>query len=146
MVVAPDINIDPLGKIIDFDKTDVPTVRDINLPFLSYFSRFSIVPRDENRTMLPDLMREIESQTKGELRMDNFISTSCTNVHCDVMSISVVMEDGSLFPWAYRVMDLPKDTCWVATKNRKEISNQWWYIDECMGGEEGAKGFWDEFL
>ena len=146
-VVSPDININQIGDLINFAKKNIPTVKGIHFQPLSYFGRFPIVPKDENRTVLPDLLKEIERQTKGELRMDNFIPTSCTNVHCDVKSMSVLMEDGSLFPLTHRAMGPPKDTCCVATKTRKEISDLWRYIDESLGTEGGeAKGTWDEFI
>jgi hypothetical protein len=61
--------------------------------------------------------------------------------------MSVIMEDGSLFPLTHRSMGPPKDTCCIATKTRKEISDLWRYIDETLGtGGEEEKGSWDEFI
>lgn len=145
-IVSPDINIHQIGDLIKFAKKNIPTVKGIHFQPLSYFGRFPIIPKDENRTVLPDLLREIEKQTKGELTVDNFIPTSCTNVHCDVKSMSVLMEDGSLFPLTHRAMGPPKDTCCVATKTRQEISDLWRYIDEGMESGGGGEGTWDEFL
>jgi 7,8-dihydro-6-hydroxymethylpterin dimethyltransferase len=124
-VVTPDINLHQVGPIIEFAKKNVPTVKGIHFQPLSYFGRYPIIPQDENRTVLPDLLKEIERQTKGELRVDNFIPTSCTNVHSDVKAMYIIMEDGSLFPLTHRAMGPPKDTCCVATKTRKEISDLW---------------------
>jgi 7,8-dihydro-6-hydroxymethylpterin dimethyltransferase len=70
-VVTPDINLHQVGPIIEFAKKNVPTVKGIHLQPLSYFGRYPIIPQDENRTVLPDLLKEIEMQTKGELRVDN---------------------------------------------------------------------------
>jgi len=146
-VVSPDINMDQIGEIINFAKRNVPTVKGIHFQPLAYFGRYPIIPTDANRTVLPDLLKEIERQTNRELTVDNFIPTSCTNVHCDVKSMSVIMEDGSLFPLTHRAMGPPKDTCCVAAKTRQEISDLWRYIDESVGGDtKEEKGTWDEFI
>ena len=146
-VVSPDININQIGQLIDFAKQNVPTIKGIHFQPLSYFGRYPIIPQDDNRTVLPDLLVEIEKQTKGQLRVDNFIPTSCTNVHCDVKSMSVILEDGSLFPLTHRSMGPPKDTCCVASKTRQEISDLWRFVDESMeSGKEAEPGSWDEFI
>ena len=125
----------------------MPTIKGVHFQPLAYFGRYPIVPTDENRTVLPDLLKEIEKQTNRELTVDNFIPTSCTNVHCDVKSMSVIMEDGSLFPLTHRAMGPPKDTCCIATKTRKEISDLWRFIEESTGGDSAdEKGSWDEFI
>ena len=146
-VISPDININQIGDIIKFAKQKVPTVKGVHFQPLSYFGRYPIIPTNANRMVLPDLLKEIERQTKGELRLENFVPTSCTNVHCDVKSMSVIMEDGSLFPLTHRAMGPPKDTCCVATNTRKEISNLWRYIEESVSGDvKGDTGSWDEFI
>jgi len=144
-VVSPDINIGQIGRIIDFAKSNVPTVKGIHFQPLAYFGRYPIIPGNENRTVLPDLLREIERQTKRQLTVDNFIPTSCTNVHCDVKSMSVVMEDGSLFPLTHRALGPPKDTCCIAKRTRREISDLWRFIEE-GAGDGGSEGSWDEFI
>ncbi|MGD0817217.1 MAG: radical SAM (seleno)protein TrsS [Methanomassiliicoccales archaeon] len=146
-VVSPDINIGQIGAIIDFAKKNVPVVKGVHFQPLSFFGRYPIFPTDANRTVLPDLLKEIEHQTKGELTVDNFVPTSCTNVHCDVKSMSVIMEDGSLFPLTHRALGPPKDTCCIATKTRKEISDLWRYIEESASGDSKEDaGTWDEFI
>ena len=148
-VVSPDINLNQIGQISDFAKKNVPTIKGVHFQPLSYFGRYPIVPQDENRTVLPDLLVEIEKQTKGQLRVDNFIPTSCTNVHCDIKSMSVVLEDGSLFPLTHRSMGPPKDTCCIASKTRQEVSDLWRFVDESMDSDnkkDPEPGSWDEFI
>ena len=94
---------------------------------------------------IPDLLKAIEKQTKGELRADNFIPTSCSNVHCDAKSMSVVMEDGSLFPLTHRALGPPRETKAIATKTRKEISDLWRFIEESLTrgpDEPGGQNAW----
>ncbi len=145
-VVSPDINLDKVGEIIDFAKTNVPTIKGIHFQPLSYFGRYPIIPEDQNRVVLPDLLKEIERQTKGEIRAENFIPTSCTNVHCDAKSLSVVMEDGSLFPMTHRQMGPPRDTTKVAEKTRCEICDLWRFIEDSVSDGEADPGTWDSFI
>jgi uncharacterized radical SAM superfamily Fe-S cluster-containing enzyme len=120
-VVSPNINLDRVGEVINFAKSKVPTIKGVHFQPIAYFGRFPISPKDSDRVTIPDLLKAIEDQTNGELRMDNFIPTSCSNVHCDAKSMSVVMEDGSLFPLTSRAFGPPKETANVADKTRKEI-------------------------
>jgi len=146
VVVSPNINQDRIGEIIQFAKSKIPTVKGIHFQPLSYFGRYPIDPDDKDRITIPDLLREIEIQTKGELRADNFIPTSCANVHCDAKSMSVLMEDGSLFPMTHRAMGPPRDTKEVATKTRKEISDLWRFIDEAFEEQPAEENSWAEFI
>ncbi len=146
VVVSPNINQDRIGEIIQFAKSKIPTVKGIHFQPLSYFGRYPIDPDDKDRITIPDLLKAIEVQTKGELRADNFIPTSCANVHCDAKSMSVLMEDGSLFPMTHRAMGPPRDTKEVATKTRKEISDLWRFIDEAFEDQPAEQNSWAEFI
>lgn len=147
-VVAPGINLHQVGDVIQFAKKWIPTVKGIHFQPLSYFGRYPKVPEDEDRVVLPDLLREIEKQTDGEIRFDSFIPTSCANVHCDAKSMSVLLEDGSLLPLTTRALGPPRDTKNVATKTRKEICDLWRYIEESVStsSEEELDGTWLGFI
>jgi hypothetical protein len=145
-VVSPNINQDRIGEVIQFAKKWIPTVKGIHFQPLSYFGRYPIDPSNDDRITIPDLLREIEKQTNGELRADNFIPTSCSNVHCDAKSMSVLMEDGSLFPMTHRAMGPPKDTTQIAEKTRKEISDLWRFIDEAFDEGEKEENSWGAFI
>ncbi len=147
VVVSPNINQDRIGEVVQFAKKWIPTVKGIHFQPLSYFGRYPIDPDNKDRITIPDLLREIEKQTNGELRADNFIPTSCSNVHCDAKSMSVLMEDGTLFPMTHRALGPPKDTKEVAQKTRKEISDLWRFIEEKLGDDEPAEeGSWAGFI
>ncbi len=148
-VVSPNINLDRVGEVIEFAKSKVPTIKGVHFQPISYFGRFPISPKDSDRVTIPDLLRAIEDQTKGELRMDNFIPTSCSNVHCDAKSMSVVMEDGSLFPLTSRAFGPPKDTTTVANKTRREIADLWRFIDDSVifkEEDDGTMNEWGDFV
>jgi uncharacterized radical SAM superfamily Fe-S cluster-containing enzyme len=147
-VVSPNINLDRVGEVINFAKSKVPTIKGVHFQPIAYFGRFPISPKDSDRVTIPDLLKAIEEQTTGELRVDNFIPTSCSNVHCDAKSKSVVMEDGSLFPLTSRAFGPPKETAHVADKTRKEISDLWRFIEDSLIVEEddGTTNEWGDFV
>ncbi|MGE4274952.1 MAG: radical SAM (seleno)protein TrsS [Candidatus Methanomethylophilaceae archaeon] len=136
VTVSPNINLGDVGDIIRFAAENVPTVKGVHLQPIAYFGRYPIDPQDQDRVTLPDLAKAIEEQTKGMLRVDNFIPTSCSNVHCDMKSLSVVLPDGSLFPMTTMALGPPNKTNDIADKTRKEVSSFWRFIDETMGGGE----------
>jgi uncharacterized radical SAM superfamily Fe-S cluster-containing enzyme len=146
-VVSPNINQDQIGDVINFAKKWIPTVKGVHFQPISYFGRYPIDPQDKDRIVIPDLLREIEKQTKGELMADNFIPTSCSNVHCDAKSMSVLMEDGSLFPMTHRAMGPPKDTKEIATKTKKEVADLWRFIDESFSDDKPTDdNSWGAFI
>ena len=147
VTVSPDINLDHVGKMIEFAAQNVPTVKGVHFQPITYFGRYPVDPTDDNRVLLPDLAMEIEKQTKGMLRRDNFMPTSCANVHCDMKSLSIVMPDGSLFPLTTMALGPPTKTDSVADKTRGEISSLWKFIEGTMDGDaETDDGSWKSFV
>lgn len=135
VTVSPDINLYHVGDIIKYAASKAPTVKGVHFQPISYFGRYPIDPKDENRVLLPDLAHAIEIQTKGMLKVDNFLPTSCSNVHCDMKSLSVVLPDGSLFPLTTMALGPPTKTDNVANKTRTEVSKFWHFIEDTMDGD-----------
>lgn len=139
VTVSPDINLGNVGEIINFASEHVPTVKGVHFQPIAYFGRYPIEPRDENRVTLPELAHAIEVQTKGMLKADNFIPTSCSNVHCDMKSLSVVLPDHSLFPLTTMALGPPVKTDNVADKTRTEVSQFWHFIEDSMDGKDEGR-------
>jgi uncharacterized radical SAM superfamily Fe-S cluster-containing enzyme len=149
VTVSPDINLDHVGEIIRFAAKNVPTVKGVHFQPIFYVGRYPVDPKDENRVTLPELAHEIEVQTKGMLKADNFVPTSCSNVHCDMKSLSIVMPDGSLFPLTTMALGPPQKTDNVADKTRTEVSQFWRFIENTMDGENDVNtddGSWRSFV
>ena len=140
VTVSPDINLDCVGEIINFAAKNVPTVKGVHFQPIAHFGRYPVEPTDEHRVLLPDLAAAIEEQTHGMLKADNFVPTSCSNVHCDIKSLSVVLPDGSLFPLTTMALGPPTNTDNVADKTRTEVSSLWKYIEDTMDGEDNSNG------
>lgn len=147
VTVSPDINLDSVGEIIKFATENVPVVKGVHFQPIAHFGRYPVEPKDENRVLLPDLVKAIEKQTKGMLRADNFMPTSCSNVHCDLKSLSVVLPDGSLFPLTTMSLGPPKKTENIADKTRTEVSQYWRVIEDTMdGGNDTEDNSWRSFV
>lgn len=147
VTVSPDINLDSVGEIIKFATDNVPVVKGVHFQPIAHFGRYPVEPKDENRVLLPDLVKAIEKQTKGMLRADNFMPTSCSNVHCDIKSLSVVLPDGSLFPLTTMSLGPPKKTENIADKTRTEVSQYWRVIEDTMdGGNDTEDNSWRSFV
>lgn len=149
VTVSPNINLDHVGEIIKYAATKVPTVKGVHFQPISYFGRYPVDPENNDRVTIPELAQAIEKQTKGMLKEDNFIPTSCSNVHCDMKSLSVVLPDHSLFPLTTMALGPPKKTDDVADKTRGEVSQFWRFIENSMDGEDENRsddGSWRTFV
>ncbi len=127
----------------------MPTVKGVHFQPISYFGRYPVDPENNDRVTIPELAQAIEKQTKGMLKADNFIPTSCSNVHCDMKSLSVVLPDHSLFPLTTMALGPPKKTDDVADKTRGEVSQFWRFIENSMDGEDENRsddGSWRTFV
>lgn len=149
VTVSPNINLDHVGEIIKYAATKVPAVKGVHFQPISYFGRYPVDPENNDRVTIPELAQAIEKQTKGMLKADNFIPTSCSNVHCDMKSLSVVLPDHSLFPLTTMALGPPKKTDDVADKTRGEVSQFWRFIENSMDGEDENRsddGSWRTFV
>ena len=149
VTVVPGVNLDHVGEIIRFAAKNVPTVKGVHFQPIFHVGRYPTDPTDENRVTLPTLAHAIEEQTKGMLKADNFIPTSCSNVHCDMKSLSIVLPDGSLFPLTTMALGPPQKTDNVADKTRTEVSQFWRFIEDTMDGESDSRtddGSWRSFV
>jgi len=89
--VIPGINVDQVGKIIQFAKKNVGIIRGIHFQPLSYFGRVPSLPPKDYIT-IPQLLHEIELQTGGEITPADFIPTGCSDCHCDTKCFGFVSE------------------------------------------------------
>ncbi|MBV7274047.1 radical SAM protein [Clostridium sp. PL3] len=80
--LIPDVNVDNIGKIIDFALDNISTVRGVHFQPVSYFGRIPEMPRDEQRITLPELMDNIEKQTNGKFKLNTMKPPGCENALC----------------------------------------------------------------
>ncbi|GAG75319.1 unnamed protein product, partial [marine sediment metagenome] len=96
--IVPDVNFHQIGDIIQFAKRWVPTVKGVYFQPVSYFGRYPGTPGDEDRVTIPDILRAVEKQTKGELKETNFVPPVCEHPHCSFSGFAVLTKEGRLLP------------------------------------------------
>lgn len=85
-------NIDQVGKIIEFAKKNVSVIKGVHFQPVTYTGRFYSPPDPSNRVTISRLLKEIEAQTVGEIKVENFLPTACANPHCDAKCFGFVSE------------------------------------------------------
>lgn len=80
--LVPDVNLNDIGNIIDFALDRIPSVRGVHFQPVSYFGRFSDVPKNNERITIPQVLRYIEEQTKGRIKKESFKPPGCENAFC----------------------------------------------------------------
>ena len=146
-VVSPEFNLDKVGEIIQFAKDRIPTIKGVHFQPISFFGRYPHPPKDDDYVLMPQLIEEIDKQTDREIRVENFVPTSCANVHCDSKSLSFQMEDGSLFPMTSKLLGPPKSTDNIARQTREEMADLWRFVDEVIASnDDDGPGTWGSFI
>lgn len=70
--LIPGENDDQLGEIVDFAKQWIPTVKGVYFQPVSYFGAYPKAPDDSMRITIPEILRKLEQQTKGEVPVSAF--------------------------------------------------------------------------
>ncbi|NTW71402.1 MAG: radical SAM protein [Eubacteriaceae bacterium] len=117
VTVVPNINVDNLGKIIQYVMDNTPYIRGVHFQPVSYFGRFPKEPDDEDRITIPQLIQGIVEGTNGKISSGDFIPLLTGHAMCSFHGNFVVMEDGSLAS----ISADPKDAC--CSNKEKAIVN-----------------------
>lgn len=124
--LVPGVNTDDIGAILRFAISMSPAVRGVHFQPVSYFGRYPCAPSDEMRITLPEVLKRIEIQTGGEIRMKNIVPSCCDHPMCGFHGDFVVMPDG-LHPLTQPVQE--RASCCSAPssaeKNRKFVGRRW---------------------
>lgn len=80
--VVPGVNDHELGAIVDFALSWGAGVRGVHFQPVSWFGRFPRRPTDASRITLPEVMRLLETQTRGMIRVDHLRPPSAESAHC----------------------------------------------------------------
>lgn len=96
VTVVPAVNDGEIGAIVDFLLANLPVVRGIHFQPVSYFGRFPAAPTDAMRYTIPRLLRDLEEQTHGRLRIGNFIPLLTGHSLCSFHGNFLVKPDGEI--------------------------------------------------
>ena len=94
--LVPGVNVGEIGAILDFAVARVPAVRAVHFQPISYFGRYPKAPDDAQRITLPEVMDEIERQTAGRVRVDDFGPGTSEHALCSFVGKFEVDRTGRL--------------------------------------------------
>ena len=94
--LVPGVNTDNIGAIIRFALAHLPQVRGVHFQPASHFGRYSRGKFAFERFTLPEVMRAIETQTEGLMRVDDFLPPGGENARCSFHGSYFVLPDGTL--------------------------------------------------
>jgi hypothetical protein len=92
------VNSSSVGAMVRQALQLAPTVRGIHFQPISYFGRFPEKNGDEGRFTLPELMRCLEEQTGGLIKVTDFSPPGCEHAHCSCHATYMLSSEGSLRP------------------------------------------------
>jgi 7,8-dihydro-6-hydroxymethylpterin dimethyltransferase len=92
------VNTGSVGAIVGQALELGPTVRGVHFQPVSYFGRFPGQSSDEGRFTLPELMRCIEEQTGGLIKVTDLSPPGCEHAHCSFHASYVHSAEGRLRP------------------------------------------------
>jgi hypothetical protein len=91
--LVPGVNVDHIGEIIQFAREhQLDGVNFSPIACVGRYPDFSFNP--ENRLTIPDVLREIEKQTGGELLGSDFVPVPCPDTRCSTMTYVFNTPDG----------------------------------------------------
>lgn len=131
--LIPGINTGDIGEIINFALDNIPHVRGVHFQPISYFGRFPGMTMQ--RITIPEIIREIESQTGGAMKSVNFIPPGGENPYCSFHGNFIQMPDGGLKPWNQErepgCCSTPPPAADGSRKARLFVAKQWTSPDFC---------------
>ena len=129
--LVPGVNTHQLGDIIRFAKARIPAVKGVHFQPISYFGRYPRNPTDENRITLPQVLECIETQTAGEIKRSDFLSSAPR--YCSFSGFFVLSDSGRLVGTAASGRTEETADCCApspAERTRKYIDVRWRYVEQ----------------
>lgn len=94
--LVPGVNTTEIGAIIRLALGHLPVVRGVHFQPVSYFGRYAIEPPERERFTLPEVMRAIEEQTGGLMKVSDFAPPGGENARCSFHGSFFLLPDGRL--------------------------------------------------
>lgn len=126
--LVPGINQHDIGAILRFGLERAPGVRGVHFQPISYFGRYPQAPDNDKRLTLPEIIREIERQTDGLMKLEQFAPPGCEHSHCSFHGNFVVLESGSVMALSNKnsaCCSKPAPAAEGAAKSKSFLARQW---------------------
>jgi uncharacterized radical SAM superfamily Fe-S cluster-containing enzyme len=147
--VVPGVNDYNIGAIVDFGLKNSPAVRGVHFQPVSYFGRYPSPPKNEDRITLPEILRAIEAQTKGKIKITDFVPSACDHPRCGFHGDFDVLPKGMLLRLTSKSKKASSSCCCddnAHLKNRDFVSRRWKRTDEVPEPDSADFQDMDTFL
>ena len=134
--LAPGVNDNNIGEIIDFGFSNSPAVRGVHFQPISYFGRYHCAPSNADRITLPEVLRAIEAQTGGKLSVNDFAPSRCDHPYCGFHGDFVVLPKKAIMKLTTN-NSAPCCGDDAHLKNRRFVARRWNRSEE--GGTDSAE-------
>lgn len=123
--VVPAVNDHNIGDIVKFALNNSPAVRGVHFQPVSYFGRYPKAPDNKDRITLPEILRAVEQQTDGKVKLTDFAPSCCDHPRCGFHGDFVVLPGQALM----RLTSTSKKTSCcddsAHLKNRAFVARRW---------------------
>ncbi|MBR5319249.1 MAG: radical SAM protein [Peptococcaceae bacterium] len=119
--VAPGVNDNQVGDILNFALEHMPVVRGVHFQPVSYFGRCDL-EQNEQRITIPDMLHYMETQTGGIMKASDFLGGGAENSYCSFHGNFMRMPDGT-------IKSIKSDTtgccCTSSKQSREFVAKRW---------------------
>lgn len=120
--LVPEVNIREIGDILAFAEMYMPVVRGVHFQPMSYFGRYGETP-PEWRLTIPRVLQEIEQQTGGRMKAEDFVGGGAENAYCSFHATYLRDACGNLNT---RGRENTGGCCCVTSKQSQQVvASQW---------------------
>ncbi|NLT13073.1 MAG: radical SAM protein [Clostridiales bacterium] len=123
--VVPGVNDHNLGDIVTYAISRSPAVRGVHFQPISYFGRYPKAPDNKDRITLPEILRAVEAQTGGKVKITDFAPSCCDHPRCGFHGDFVVLPNRTLLRLTPKSR---RSSCCDDTshlKNRNFVARRW---------------------
>ena len=143
-VIAPGVNDMQVGDILKFGLDHMPFVRGVHFQPISYFGRCS-QKRPTNPITIPKMLRLMEEQTEGLMKIEDFAGGGAENPYCSFHASYLRKGEREL-----KLLEKKSGKgccCTTSDDSRQYVENQWSYSTKTYDeGEMTQTDALDEFL
>lgn len=125
--LVPGVNTDQVGDILRYGMARTPVVRGVHFQPVSYFGRVPVLPGNEERYTMGQLLDDIVGQTDGLIPRESLVPSACDHPLCGLHGDYISLPQGKVYPISRRG-ETPESCCCSgdpARQNREYIGSRW---------------------
>ncbi len=143
------INVDQLGGLFSLMLERLPAVRGMHVQPAAFFGRYPVSP--ERRLTLPRVLRELEAQTGGRVRVSDFGGGTAEAAHCSFHGSFCLLPDGKVTPLSVSSGENCSCGCGTSAgdavaRAQAQVARRWSGVAEEELSETPEEGSLDAFL